>query len=148
MGTDPRWLVSHSPAGVSPSVSTDQPREARCRSTVAPIPALRAFADGFGGGLAGGLLYCLVLASFHPAELERAWLRVLALSLVFGGFEIWRVTGHRTLKSATTFMLWTLVATLLLLLALESVISSADTSSRQENPASLQSKPPRTVLII
>jgi predicted lipid-binding transport protein (Tim44 family) len=147
MGTDRRWFVSHTQAGVSPSVSTHPPREAPRRSTVLSVPALRAFADGFGGGLAGGLLYCLVLASFHPAELERAWLRVLALSLVFGGFEIWRVTRNRTLRNATTYMLWTVVAGLLLLLALESVISSADTS-RQENPASFQSKPPRTMLII
>ncbi len=53
-------------------------------------PAVRAFACGFAGSFAGGLIYVLVLTSVYPAGLEFAWLRVIGVSLGFGGFEMWR----------------------------------------------------------
>lgn len=87
-----RPLGSHSQAGVSPRVSTHPRQEVPGRSTVLLCPVLRAFADGFGGGLIGGLMYCLALAYFNPDGVEFAWGRVLALSLTFVGFETWRVT--------------------------------------------------------
>jgi len=59
------------------------------------LPALRNFADGFLGGVMGGLAYWLLLAHFHPDGLEFAWLRILAVSLSFGGFEMWRVARNR-----------------------------------------------------
>ncbi|MBK5291600.1 MAG: hypothetical protein JJE04_08000 [Acidobacteriia bacterium] len=92
-----------------------------------------AFFDGFEGGLTGGLLYCLILAYFHPAGLASAWPRVLALSLTFGGFEMWRVTRKRTLRSVGTCMLWTLTASMFVLWALGAVISYPD-SPRHETP--------------
>ena len=94
-----RPLGSHSQAGVSPRVSTHPRQEVPGRSTVLLCPVLRAFADGFGGGLIGGLMYCLALAYFNPDGVEFAWGRVLALSLTFGGFETWRVTRRRTPKT-------------------------------------------------
>ena len=48
------------------------------------------FADGFGGGLIGGLLYCMLLAYFNPGELVLAWQRVITLALALGCFEVWR----------------------------------------------------------
>ncbi len=144
MGTDAssmqRSLVSHSPAGVSPCVSPHPQREVPRRSILQSPPALRAFADGFGGGLFGGLMYCLVLAYFHPDGLEFAWLRVLALSLTFGGFEMWRVTRKRTLRSVRTCVLWILTAGLFVLWALGAVISSTDNSRHETPPHSNQSR--------
>lgn len=139
MGTHPgriqRPLVSHSHAGVSPCVFTHPQREG---STLPSLPALGAFADGFGGSLIGGLMYCLVLVYFHPDGLEVACLRVVALSLTFGGFEMWRVRRKRTLKSVRTCMLWTLIASLFVLWALGAVISSTDSSRHKTPPNSNQ----------
>ena len=57
--------------------------------------ALRAFANGFGCGLIGGLLHCIALALLHPEGLDLVWARVLAVSLAFGFIEMWRVTPSR-----------------------------------------------------
>ena len=59
------------------------------------LKALRNFADGFLGGLMGGLAYWLLLTHFYPEGLEFAWLRILAVSLSFGGFEMWRAARSR-----------------------------------------------------
>jgi len=59
------------------------------------LKALHSFSDGFLGGLTGGFLYWLILAGVHPEGLESAWLRILAISLSFGGFEMWRVARNR-----------------------------------------------------
>ncbi len=138
MGTNPasmqRSLVSQSPGGVPPCVLTHSQPEAPRRSTGLSLSALRAFADGFGGGLIGGLIYCLGLAYFHPGGLEFAWPRVLALSLIFGGFEMWRVTRTRTLRSVRIGMLWTLTAGLFVLWALGAVISASETPLRETPP--------------
>lgn len=133
MGTSPgsmqRSLVSRSQAGVSPDISTEAPR----RSTAPSLPALRAFIDGFGGGLIGGLIYCLGLVYFHLAGIEFAWLRVLVLSLTFGCFEMWRVKRKRTPRSIRIWMLWTFTVSLFVLWALGAVMSSAE-NYRYENP--------------
>jgi hypothetical protein len=42
----------------------------------------------------GGLVYWLLLAHLHPEGLGFAWLRILAVSLSFGGFEMWRVARN------------------------------------------------------
>jgi hypothetical protein len=68
--------------------------------SMGPLPALRAFADGLGGGLMGGLMYWLLLVYIYPDGLELAWLRVLAVSLSFGGLEVWRVARNRKRKGA------------------------------------------------
>ena len=83
---------------------------------------MRAFADGFGGGLTGGLIYSAAHNAFHPTGLEFAWLRILALSVTFGGFEIWRVTENRTFSSVRLRMLWTLLIGLTLLQAVEAFL--------------------------
>ncbi len=126
MGTDRggmRSWMSHAQAGVSPWVSTHPQGELPRRSTVLSFPALHAFADGFWGGLIGGLVYCLVLAYFDPDDLEIAWLRVLALALTFGAFEMWRVIRKRTLRSAMTSLLVILTASLLVLSVLGAVFA-------------------------
>jgi hypothetical protein len=83
----------------------------------------RAFAGGFGGGLTGGLMYCLVVARFYPAGIELAWMRVLALSLIFGGFEMWRVAQNRTLRGVRMPLLWTFTGSGFVLWALGAVVS-------------------------
>jgi len=143
MGTQPgirSSLASYSRAGSSANVFTLPEREAPWRSTVLSPPSLRAFADGFGGGLIGGIVYCLVMVCFHPVELEFAWLRVLALSLTFGGFEMWRVTRRRTLRNVGTYMLLTLTVSLFVLWVLGAVIPSTDSSRRETPPHSKQSR--------
>ncbi|MDX1981596.1 MAG: hypothetical protein SFV51_15110 [Bryobacteraceae bacterium] len=102
-----------------------------CNSGTWATKAVRAFADGFGGGLIGGLIYCLALAYLHPARLESAWLRVAIVSLAFGCFEMWRVTRNRTLRSVRVFMIWTAIAGLFALWALAAVSS---TDERPEQP--------------
>ena len=42
----------------------------------------------------GGLVYWLLLAHVHPDGLDSAWLRILAVSLCFGGFEVWRAARN------------------------------------------------------
>ncbi len=83
----------------------------------------RAFADGVAGSVLGGLLYCLVVAWFHPGGIELAWMRVIALALIFGGFEVWRVARERTRECVRTRMLWTLAASVAVLWVLELCIS-------------------------
>jgi hypothetical protein len=63
-------------------------------STTTPLatpPRWRAFADGCGGGLLGGVVYCLLVSYFQPSGLHAAWLRVAGLALVLGAVETWRV---------------------------------------------------------
>lgn len=131
MGTDPgierRWLLLHSQAGVSPRPFTNLLRE----SVLSP-PAWRAFADGFGGGLIGGLVYCLVMAYIDPRGLDYAWLRVLALSLTFGALEMWRIS-RKPSRAAGTFILCALTASMIVLWALGAVLSAVE-SPRQEPP--------------
>ena len=92
MGINPdsmhRPILSYPRAGTSSSSSPHPEREIPPNSTV-PLKRLsRAFADGFAGGLCGGLLYYLVLACFYPDGLELVWLRVLVVSLALGTFEM------------------------------------------------------------
>jgi hypothetical protein len=133
-GSMDQSLVSHSQAGVSPSISIF----AQPQWDVLSLPALRGFADGFVGGLMGGLLFCLVLAWFQFDGLELAGLRVAVLSLVFGGFEAWRVTRGRTLKSVRASLLWTLAAGALVLWALGAFFPGTE-RTRQEAPAHFNS---------
>lgn len=78
-------------------------------------PALRAFADGFGGAFAGGLLYCLALAYFGAGGIVTVWLRVLAVSLAFGAFEVWRVSRKPAPRTVRAGMLLTLALSLCLI---------------------------------
>jgi len=126
-------LTPYWPAGVSPSGSTHPQRETPRRSTVLSPPGLRAFGEAFASSLTGGLLYCLVLTYFRPDEVAIALPRVLALSLTFGGFEMWRISRGRTLKSAKACLFWTFAASLLVWWALGAVINSSPDSSRHEN---------------
>lgn len=93
------------------------------------LAGLRGFSDGFVGSLMGGAIYCLVLVQIQTDELALACLRVVALSLVFGGFETWRVTQAQTLKSARKKLGWTLVAAMLLLFGLDMAVPKADHST-------------------
>lgn len=91
----------------------------------ARVTPSRGFFDGFVGGLIGGVIYCLILTWLQTDGLVLAALRVVALSLVFGGFEMWRVTQGRTLKSVREDLIWTLAAAMLLLWGLEIVVPKA-----------------------
>ncbi|MBA3975717.1 MAG: hypothetical protein C0504_16045 [Candidatus Solibacter sp.] len=104
-----------------------------------PLPALRAFADGFVGSLAGGLVYCMILAYFSSQDLQIAGLRVLALSLTFGGFEMWRVRRQRTAESLNKCVFVTLAASMVLFWALGASFSGTPTrDSLQEARPQLQ----------
>ncbi len=105
----------------SPMISTYPQTDPSRISTVFFFSALRAFADGFSGGILAGLLYCIALSYFYPAGLDRAWMRVLAISLTFGGFETWRVMRRRTLGSVRTCLIGTLALCLLLLWGIDAV---------------------------
>lgn len=126
-------LVSHALADASPRVSISTNPQRKGLPAVWSLPALRGFADGFGGGLIGGFIYCLVLAWFQIDGLDLACLRVVALSLIFAGFEMGRVTRGRTLKSVRACLLWTLVASALVLWALGAVLPGTE-RSRPEAP--------------
>jgi predicted lipid-binding transport protein (Tim44 family) len=112
-----------------PIICTDPRREAWRRSALLCLPKLRAFAGGFAGGLLGGVVYCLILAHFHSQVLGFAWLSVLALSMTFGGFEMWRVARKRKPNTVITCMLWTLAASIVMLWALGAAIPSTNKSS-------------------
>jgi predicted lipid-binding transport protein (Tim44 family) len=101
---------------------------------VPPLPALRAFADGFVGSLAGGLVYCMILAYFSSQDLQIAGLRVLALSLTFGGFEMWRVRRMRSRQDLTRGMLFTLSASLLVFWALGAASAGAESLPKKSDP--------------
>jgi hypothetical protein len=137
MGTDQggmhKSLSPYLSTGVSPNGSTHPQREAPRLSTALSPPALRAFAEAFASSLIGGLLYCLVLTYIRPDQVEIALPRVLALSLTFGGFEMWRISRGRTLKSAKTCLFWTLAASLFVWWALGAAINSSPSNSHHEN---------------
>ncbi|MBE0658021.1 MAG: hypothetical protein IH602_10045 [Bryobacteraceae bacterium] len=131
--------VSGSEAGVSLVVSTTPMQEVPYFSTALHSPALRGFVDGFVGSLVGGLVYCMILAYFNYQDLQIAGLRVLALSLTFGGFEMWRVRRQRTAESFKKCVLLTLSASMVLFWALGASFSGTPTrDSLQEARPQLQ----------
>jgi hypothetical protein len=138
-GSMHKSVTPYWPAGVSPSGSTHPQPETPRRSTVLSLPGLRAFGEAFASSLTGGLLYCLVLTYVRPDEVAIALPRVLALSLTFGGFEMWRVSRKRTLRSARKSLLWTLAASLFVWWALGAVNSSPNSSRNQPAPHFKQS---------
>lgn len=129
--------LSPPPAAMSPHVCTSACGEPAVRPAILSRRALRGFSDGFVGGLIGGGVCCLVLVWFQTDELVLVYLRVVALSLVFGGFEMWRVTHGRTLKSARKNLGWTLLASVLLLWGLGMAVRKAERS----HPAPPHEKP-------
>jgi hypothetical protein len=78
----------------------------------------RAFADGFLGGLLGGAIYCVAVACLQPGGLKLAALRVLAVSLTFAGFEVWRMQRPRTFKDLRRALIWTFLTSLVVFWAL------------------------------
>lgn len=94
----------------------------------------RAFANGFLGGLLGGTLYFMAVAYFQPGGLELAGLRVLALSLTLAGFEVWRSRRVRTMRDLKSALLWTLLASMLLLWALGLVVPPPDPINTAPRP--------------
>jgi len=91
-------------------------------------PALRGFADGFVGSLAGGLVYCMILAYYNSQDLHIAGLRVLALSLALGGFEMWRAGAQRPRRTVGRCMFWTLGASLFMFWAVGVAYSNEPTN--------------------
>jgi hypothetical protein len=91
-------------------------------------PALRAFADGFVGSLAGGLVYCMILAYCNSPDLQIAGLRVLALSLTLGAFEMWRAGAQRPRRTVARCMFWTLGASLFVFWAVGVAYSNEPTN--------------------
>ena len=136
MGThrDASWnpLVSLTEEGVSPFGTTAW-GVLRC-PVEPPLPAWRGFADGFVGSLAGGLIYCLILAHYRPEELQAGGLRALALSVTLGGFEMWRAGRQRAPRSVKKCLLGTITASMLVFWALGAVLSmQAKSDPRQEH---------------
>ena len=139
MATGPS-AMNQLPASQSPAVaSSGVPISAQSQGNtprhcvVAPLTAWRGFSDGFVGGLIGGLIYCLALAWSETGGLELACLRALALSLILGGFEMWRVTRGRRSKRVIACLLCTLAASGLVFWAL-GVVLPAKERSRPETP--------------
>jgi len=95
------------------------------------LPALRAYADGFVSSLIGGLIYCLILARFHPAALDSAWWRVLAGALACGCIELWRVSRRRQLRGHGAWVLWALTVSLFAIWAAGAVIATRDGPSEE-----------------
>ena len=83
-----------------------------------PFAAFRAFIDGFGGGLFGGLLYAALQTYFQLGGFEYSWLSIFALALSFGTFELLRVGQHRTFWSSRTLLLCFIATSFFLLLVL------------------------------
>ena len=89
------------------------------------LAAIRAYADGFLSSLMGGLLYCLVIARIQPEALDSAWWRVGAMSLLFGGVELWRDSRRRRFRSQAAWTLWALTASLLTLWAAGALLAAS-----------------------
>lgn len=123
---------------LSPEISTHPQRDPQSISTVFRFAAARAFADGFCGGILGGLLCCIALSYLYPAGLDQAWMRVLTISLTLGGFETWRVMRRPTGRSVRICLIWTLSACLVLLWGIEAAVSAADGLRRVTPPRSRQ----------
>ncbi|MBI3683597.1 MAG: hypothetical protein HY235_24745 [Acidobacteria bacterium] len=54
----------------------------------------KAFADGFGGGILGGLAYWCLASLFQAGGAPFPWLQVMAIALGCGVVEVYRV-GRR-----------------------------------------------------
>ena len=80
--------------------------------------AFRAFADGFGGGLVGGLVYAALQTYFQLGGFDYSWLSILALALSFGTFEMLRVSRDWTFRSCRTLLLCFVATSFFLLLVL------------------------------
>lgn len=130
--------MAQSNPALSPVICTHPQRDTERISTVFCSAAARAFADGFCGGILGGLLYCIALSYLYPTGLDQAWMRILAISLTLGGFETWRVMRRPTRRSVRTCLIWTLSACLVLLWGIETALSAADGSRRVTPPRSRQ----------
>ena len=111
-------LASQTAARAAVVLSFHELQNTSPHSTPSMPAALLAFADGFCSSLVGGLLYCLILALYYPSGLSLAWLRVVALCVACGGFEMWRVTSKRTLRSMKAGAFWALTASLVVWWAL------------------------------
>lgn len=133
-----RMSMAPSNPALSPEISTHPQRDPQSISTVFRFAAARAFADGFCGGILGGLLCCIALSYLYPAGLDQAWMRVLTISLTLGGFETWRVMRRPTGRSVRICLIWTLSACLVLLWGIEAAVSAADGLCRVTPPRSRQ----------
>jgi len=85
------------------------------------LATLRAFADGFGSSLLGGLVYCLLLVYCRPGDLIFAWPGVIVLAMTFGGFEMWRIAPRRTPGRRAALVLWAVFASLFVVWAVKAV---------------------------
>ena len=88
-------------------------------------PVAVAFSDGFVGGMTGGALYRLLIAYFYPAGWTCSWMQVLALAMILGSFESWRVVqGRPRPRSTNGHLMGLLFASLLLWWAISAVAGS------------------------
>lgn len=94
----------------------------------------RPLADGFLGGLLGGAFYLLAIACFQPGGLKLAALRVLALSLTLAGFEVWRTRRTRTFRDLKRALTWTLLASLVVFMALGMLVPPAEAINTAPRP--------------
>lgn len=95
-----------------PSVHEQRESPVR-RSLVSRHPAVVAFGEGFVGGMTGGASYRLCAAYFQAGWIF-SWLDVLALALILGSFEAWRVARGRSFQSVQRQLVGILLATSLL----------------------------------
>lgn len=82
------------------------------------LAGFRAFADGFGGGLFGGLFYAALQTYFQLGGFEYSWLSIFTLALSFGTFEMLRVDRDWTFWSSKSMLLCFVATSFFLLLVL------------------------------
>ena len=82
----------------------------------------------------------MLLAYFDPAGLEYVWLRVLFTSLIFGGFEVWRVARERTPGSVAKCLLGVFIASLFVLCAAGEILAMEKNSRYEAAPQLKQSR--------
>jgi hypothetical protein len=69
-----------------------KPPERRRTPAMAGLRRLKAFADGFGGAVIGGVVYWVLVDNLVRGVPDFPWLKVLALAAACGSFELWRVS--------------------------------------------------------
>lgn len=101
-------------------------------------PAVMAFSDGFAGGLTGGASYRLLIGYFHPQGWQCSWLQVLALSLILGGFESWRVCQGLRFAGVRRHLVVILLAASLLWWSLAMLAGPKAKATEPKRPPRLQ----------
>ena len=145
---DNRKFPPHPSAGIEAIGSDATPLRRSLMANVSkglPVPRITAFANGFLGGLAGGIAYQFAPSWLQFRELPFATVSILALALVLGAFEVWRAAQVRTPRLVGLRLLVVLVACLVVLLTVTAMVPAPDVPSQDESTPVPTT--PRTILV-